>query len=120
MEALFCWRIPRIGKNWSEYSGDFLLRTDAIWEKEKMRDWFRLYQKCFYFDKTVRKYKFMEVEDIYTILFEGWALDELSPWVGHNPTGRTNNFQVTLGPKNREAVSAQLNFIHADYYELYP
>jgi hypothetical protein len=96
-----------------------LLRTDAIWEKEKLRDWFRLYTKCFYFDKNDRDYKFMEVEDVYTILFEGWALDDLSPWTGHNPTGRTNSFQVTQGPKNREAVSAQLNFIHADYFELY-
>ena len=107
------------GKNWSEYHGDFLLRTDAIWEKEKLRDWFRLYQKCFYFDRSKNQYLFIEPEDIYTILYEGWALEDLTPFVGFNPTGRTTNFQVGQGPKQREAVSAQLNFIHADYWELY-
>jgi len=34
-----------IGKDWKEYSKDFILRTDAVWEKDEMKNWFRSYMK---------------------------------------------------------------------------
>jgi len=34
-----------IGKNWKEYEGDFLLRTDAVWEKQELEHFFRNYTK---------------------------------------------------------------------------
>ena len=34
-------------KNWSKYWTDFLLRTDAVWEKQKLLDYFRCFYKVF-------------------------------------------------------------------------
>lgn len=34
--------ILELGKDYSEYSLDFILRTDAVWEKQQLKDWFRL------------------------------------------------------------------------------
>ncbi len=31
--------------NWSLYRNDFVLRTDAVWEKEQLYDYFRNYKK---------------------------------------------------------------------------
>ena len=28
-----------------DYKGDYILRTDAVWEKTKLKDWFRQYMK---------------------------------------------------------------------------
>ena len=31
--------------NWAEYDNDYILRTDAVWEKTKLKDYFRNYMK---------------------------------------------------------------------------
>jgi hypothetical protein len=36
-----------LGKDFSEYNKDFKLRTDAVWEKYQLKDWFRLTSKVF-------------------------------------------------------------------------
>ncbi len=82
-----------------DYQKDFLLRTDAVWEKSKLKDWFRLYHKVFHFNHTTREYQIMEPEDLYTVVFEPWALEDLETFRGYTPTGRTNAFQHGLGPK---------------------
>lgn len=33
------------GKDFTEYNKDFRLRTDAVWEKTQLKDWFRLANK---------------------------------------------------------------------------
>lgn len=68
--------LPRgVGIDWKSYEKDFTLRTDAVWEKQQLRDWFRLYTKCFYFDTTAKRYSLIEPEDIYTIIYEGCMQD---------------------------------------------
>jgi len=104
--------------NWKEYDNDYLLRTDAVWEKEKLKTYFLNYMKVFYFDKTLKKYQFWEPEDIYTIMFEGWALEDIYGYDGYSPTGRTNSFQVGSGPKQRVITSVQTEAIQQDYYTL--
>ena len=47
----------------------------------------------------------MEPEDLYTVVFEPWALEDLEDFVGYTATGRTNSFQVGLGPKESVAYS---------------
>eukprot|EP01017_Pseudomicrothorax_dubius_P031369 TRINITY_DN3999_c0_g1_i4.p1 TRINITY_DN3999_c0_g1~~TRINITY_DN3999_c0_g1_i4.p1 ORF type:complete len:251 (-),score=72.47 TRINITY_DN3999_c0_g1_i4:112-864(-) len=107
------------GVNWEEYGQESILRTDAVWEKSILRDGFRLFMKCFYFDKGSKKYVVFEPEEIYSIIFEPWAFEEFVPFTGFTPTGRTNSFQIGLGPKQRlGSVSAQTNFIRQDYYDL--
>lgn len=34
-----------VGKNWAEYEKEYKLRTDAVWEKQQLKDWFRLTNK---------------------------------------------------------------------------
>ena len=34
-----------IGKDWSQYDNEYKLRTDAVWEKQQLKDWFRLTNK---------------------------------------------------------------------------
>lgn len=34
-----------LGKDFSEYDTDYELRTDAVWEKQQLKDWFRLTNK---------------------------------------------------------------------------
>lgn len=34
-----------LGKDFSEYNNEFRLRTDAVWEKYQLKDWFRLTSK---------------------------------------------------------------------------
>jgi len=31
--------------NWAEYNNDFMLRTDAVWEKDKLKTYFLNYMK---------------------------------------------------------------------------
>lgn len=40
-----------VGKDYSEYDKDYTLRTDAVWEKQQLKDWFRLTNKVFLFDE---------------------------------------------------------------------
>lgn len=37
------------GVNWQDYEKDYALRTDAVWEKDQLKDWFRLYTKVLLF-----------------------------------------------------------------------
>ena len=64
------------GKDWSQYDKDYKLRTDAVWEKQQLKDWFRLTNKVFYFNKLKIRYQFIEPDDVYTLLFEPWGFDK--------------------------------------------
>jgi hypothetical protein len=44
--------------------------------------------------------------------------DDFIPFPGFTPTGRTNSFQVSKGPKDRVKTTAQTNMTRIDYYEL--
>lgn len=50
------------------------MRTDAVWEKFKLKEFFRLYYKAFYFDPRTSEYVVTEPEDMYTLLHEGCKL----------------------------------------------
>ena len=34
-----------VGVDWKSYKKDYRLRTDAVWEKQQLKDWFRLFNK---------------------------------------------------------------------------
>jgi len=104
--------------NWKEYENDFMIRTDAVWEKQKLKDYFRNYTKCFWFDKTINKYQFIEPEEAYTLIFEGCALEDFQTYPGSTPTGRTNCYQHGNPPKQRTNVSIQTGAIMQDYYNI--
>jgi len=45
-------------------------------------------------------------------------MDEFIHFPGFTPTGRTNSFRYSKGPKDRVKTSAQTQMSHIDYYEL--
>ena len=51
-----------------------------------------------------KKYVIIEPEDVYTIVFEGWALDDMAEYRGSTPTGRTNCFQAGIPPHEKVNV----------------
>jgi len=107
------------GKDWGQYEKHFLLRTDAVYEKKKLTDFFRTYFKCFFFDSRINDYVITEPDDIYQNTFESFNHnDEYIPFPGFTATGRTSSFQVGKGPKDKVKVTAQTNMAKIDYYEL--
>ena len=42
--------------DWRQYENDFILRTDAVWEKSKLKDLFYTLYKQFIFDNIANKY----------------------------------------------------------------
>ena len=58
------------GVDWTRYHKYFRLRTDAVWEKSKLRDVFRSYHKFFNFDRENACYVWAEPESIVNEMFE--------------------------------------------------
>ncbi|KAM3133713.1 hypothetical protein pb186bvf_014122 [Paramecium bursaria] len=107
------------GVDWKRYEKDFSLRTDAVWEKQQLKDWFRLYTKCFYYDKPMIRYSMIEPEDYYTLVYEPWAMEDLFfPYYGMTPTGRTAAFQIAVGPKNKVNVPFSTFQSQQDHFTL--
>ena len=42
--------------NWADYSSDFILRTDAVWEKVKLKDMFYTLFKVMAYEPTGNMY----------------------------------------------------------------
>ena len=61
-----------LGKDWSEYHKYFILRTDAVWEKAKLKDFFLSFHKFFFFNKTDGQYVWAEPESIVCDMFEAY------------------------------------------------
>ena len=77
-------------KNWDEFKHDFKLRTDAVWEKEKLRDWFRLFYKNFLFDYKLKQYFYLPPSDSFDWMFDLGAITvRKQPYLGYTGTGRT-------------------------------
>lgn len=94
------------------------MRTDAVWEKFQLTDWYRNQQKCFFYNKGLRRYQLVEPDDAYNMIWETWALEDVVDFPGFTPTGRSNSFQTGLGPKQRARVSAMQTYSQQDYYML--
>ena len=44
------------GIDWEDYEKDVRLRTDAVWERSRLKDYFRLFYKIFYWDPRSKEY----------------------------------------------------------------
>eukprot|EP00358_Blepharisma_japonicum_P004061 CAMPEP_0202945566 /NCGR_PEP_ID=MMETSP1395-20130829/6705_1 /ASSEMBLY_ACC=CAM_ASM_000871 /TAXON_ID=5961 /ORGANISM="Blepharisma japonicum, Strain Stock R1072" /LENGTH=84 /DNA_ID=CAMNT_0049645723 /DNA_START=1 /DNA_END=251 /DNA_ORIENTATION=+ len=72
------------GIDWEEYQREVRLRTDAVWERQKLKDYFRLFYKIFYWDpKTEQYYIAMPLHKNYNSP-DGWRFKAHN---GYNPTG---------------------------------
>ncbi|EGR31120.1 hypothetical protein IMG5_117630 [Ichthyophthirius multifiliis] len=66
----------------------------------------------------MKKYQMIEPEDLYTMIFEAQALDDLIVFPGFTPTGRTNSYQIGLSPRQRVVVPFNSYFSYQDHYML--
>ncbi len=106
-------------KNWSQYHNDFILRTDAVWEKGKLLDWFRCYFKNFYYNPEKKMYMVAPPLDMSEALWDPFTIGEkMVKFDGFTLSGRTNSFQRSKGPYEEYMSSNQTNFQRQDYFEL--
>ena len=82
------------GVDWEGYEKEARLRTDAIWERGKLKDYFRLFYKIFYWDPKTEKYYVTLPNHSFGNGTDGWRIREHD---GYNPTGKTNSYQRARG-----------------------
>ena len=82
--------------NWGDYKDDFILRTDAIWEKTMLKDYFySLYKQHNYRDGKyfTQDWKVVRFQQTHQDQSEDWV-----PWMGYSDIdGMTWQYQT--GPK---------------------
>lgn len=106
------------GKDWRPYRAFFKLRTDAVWEKWKLYQFFHSFYKTMLFNPRDDKYYYVQPLTRSDALDSGLIESSCVEYEGHTPSGGTNAFEVSAGRRNAPAVSAQTSFLHQDYYEL--
>ena len=69
--------------NWDEYRNDFLLRTDAVWEKSKLMDMFYTHYKSkFMFDAVNNRYLVADIRMMPVPTNEPEHFEEWCPFLG--------------------------------------
>lgn len=90
-----------------KHSGKFSFRTDAVWEKHKLLDFFRAYFRVFRFDKNSQQYVVVQPSDPvinnYTVPMED---AELTPHLGFTKSGRTASFNIDYSKRDASVVSS--------------
>lgn len=77
------------GKDFTKYYDKFILRTDAVWEKSKLKDMYRLMYKNFYFNPEDNKYYTLEPEEMHRWLFNPQTIfDMIHEFKGYSDTGK--------------------------------
>lgn len=82
------------GVDWEGYENEVRLRTDAVWERAKLKDYFRLFYKVFYWDPDTENYFIAGPMHTFGASTDEWRVRE---HYGYNPTGRTTAYQRTKG-----------------------
>ena len=85
--------------NWNEYKNDYLLRTDAVWEKSKLMDiFYTVYKSNILFDGFNEVYKVSDIRNMPLPTTEPEALEDWKIFRGYsNNDGCVWQFKV--GPK---------------------
>ena len=84
--------------DWDAYKNDFLLRTDAVWEKAKLKDHFYTMYKVFTYDPKTNAYY---VGDIRVVPNPTNEADHLLDWAKFRGFSNTDGLIWTIknGPK---------------------
>lgn len=80
--------------DWEGYEKEARIRTDAIWERGKLKDYFRLFYKVFYWDPKSEKYYITLPLHTFNKGTDAWRIKEHD---GYTPTGKTTSFQKSKG-----------------------
>ena len=82
------------GVDWDEYKREVRLRTDAVYERQVLKDYFRLLYKVFYWDPNSQKYYYpMPLHSVINSP-DNWRLKEFR---AYHPTGATMAFHKPRG-----------------------
>jgi len=91
--------------NWDEYKHDFLLRTDAVWEKSKLLDLFYTHYKGqFMYDNINNRYLIANIRAMPLPTNEPEHLEEWRPFMGFSDVDGCI-WQFKYGPMVQNAYS---------------
>ena len=69
---------------WNEYKSDFLLRTDAIWERSKLKDiFYGNYKASFMYDNVMDRYMIANIRMMPMPTNEPEHLEDWTPFMGY-------------------------------------
>jgi hypothetical protein len=69
--------------NWNQYKHDFLLRTDAVWEKTKLKDVFYSFYKTMLYDNINNRYMVANIRILPLPTNEPEQIDEWKTYMGY-------------------------------------
>ena len=70
--------------NWADYSKDFLLRTDAIWERNKLFDiFYSEYKARFLYDNINNRYMIANIRQMPLPTNEPEHFEDFRPFMGY-------------------------------------
>ena len=71
--------------DWKQYERDFLLRTDAVWERSKLLDVFYTHYKSqFVYDRVSNKYMIANIRQMPLPTNEPEHFEDWRPFMGYN------------------------------------
>ena len=69
--------------NWSQYKNDYILRTDAVWERKKMMDMFyTIYKSKMLYDDFNNTYQVADIRQMPLPTTESEVFEEWRPFMG--------------------------------------
>ncbi len=84
--------------NWKQYEKDFLLRTDAVWERSKLLDiFYTQYKSQFIYDKITNKYMIANIRQMPLPTNEPEHFEDWRPFMGYTDTDGCV-WQFRVGP----------------------
>jgi hypothetical protein len=93
--------------DWRQYEKDFLLRTDAVWEKTKLRDVFYTQYKNMIYDKVMNRYMIANIRMMPLPTNNIEQLEDFKHFLGHGDVDGCI-WQFRVGPK----MQAPATFSH--------
>ena len=70
--------------DWTQYKDDYVLRTDAVWEKSKLLDIFYTHYKSkFVYDNVNNKYMIANIRQMATPTNEAEHFEDWRPFMGY-------------------------------------
>ena len=83
--------------NWKDYKDDYILRTDAVWERSKLMDYFYSLYKIMIFEPSWNKYM---VHDLRTVPLPTGEPEHLDEWQEYEGFSEVDGciWQIKTGP----------------------
>ena len=105
--------------DWSAYHPYFRLRTDAVWEKSKLFQWFRaFYKKHLYFNHDEKQYYYVAMMDQADMIDPTTFEMNSTPYMGFSESGATRDFQMATLRRNSEKIDSQAFALNSNTDEM--